>query len=742
MGVRRLLTGTLGGGVVLFLIHSLYYLSSALGGHETGNCLRDFLGTFCLFLAVSVLLGFQDLGLFSLGFAWTEPGIFGSRLSLFLFRHIGPLGTLLAGVTVTMMALLFFQLEYTRRSLAAMYGTLVSLYGAVEGRLRKVGKDTGSPDDQHPGEDRPAAEGDAESWKGEPLEGAFPEEEASPLIRRVRGARPSAEDAEQPVAAVVEHHGREESEDRRDAGSAVPEGESDDVPEGRNGEPLDPLGEDLVDMLLEEGSPATEDALDLPPDIEPGRFPPPTSLLGAFRDNSDTLNEELVRQHGEQIVETLADFGLEAELAETVVGPTVVQFRLQLAPGIKVSKVAGLTNDLAVSLAVPSLRIEAPIPGKPYVGVEIPNPERATVSLREIIECDLFMKTKGVLPLPVGLSVDGRPMVMSLEDMPHLLVAGTTGSGKSVFISSCLIGLTYLRRPSELRLILVDPKRVEMALYENLPHVLCPPIVESKKAVEALAWAVREMERRYALFADARVRHLQAYNEKAIPKDRLPNIVIVVDELADLMMAAPKEVEDYICRLAQKARATGIHLILATQRPSVNVITGLIKANIPARVAFSLPTQADSRTILDVGGAERLLGKGDMLILTSRLPKPARSQSPWIDESAIQAYISYLESLFGAPEYTDITDQTNGAPGQGAQEIDDPLFEEAVQIVLNTGTASASRLQRQLRIGFTRAARLVDAMEDMGIVGSQAGSKARELLMSEEEVQTVLEEHG
>ena len=319
-------------------------------------------------------------------------------------------------------------------------------------------------------------------------------------------------------------------------------------------------------------------------------------------------------------------------------------------------------------------------------------------------------------------------------------MAGTTGSGKSVFVNSCIIGLCSMRRPDELKMVLVDPKRVEMAAYEKLPHILTPPVTDPKKAVHVLGWAIREMERRYSCFAEARVRNLASYNEIVLPKDRLPHIVIVVDELADLMMTAAKEVEEYICRLAQMARATGIHLILATQRPSVNVITGLIKANVPARVAFTLPSMMDSRTIIDSGGAEKLLGKGDMLFLSTQHPKPIRVQAAWIDEHAINRWLDYLINLFGEPIYTDIDDQGDVPAGfENGGNFDDALLEEAVRVVVTSGMASASGLQRRLRVGFTRAGRLVDMMEAAGIVGPADGARPREILVDEEEAEEILD---
>ncbi|MCX7828300.1 MAG: DNA translocase FtsK [Thermanaerothrix sp.] len=473
--------------------------------------------------------------------------------------------------------------------------------------------------------------------------------------------------------------------------------------------------------------------------IKPGLFPPPLEIIGPPCSGDDDIDQDQIEAMADRILSSLRDFGVEAELGETQIGPTVIQFRIQLAPGIKVSKVASLANDLALALAVPSLRIEAPIPGKPYVGVEIPNPQRRPVSLREVMESEVFSRPRGDLPLPLGVSIDGSPMVSFLEDLPHLLVAGTTGSGKSVFINSCIVGLCSSKAPSDLRLILIDPKRVEMAIYDRLPHILTKPVVDSKKAVQALAWCIREMESRYDTFSQYKVRNLAAYNKKVLPKDRLPHVVVVVDELADLMMTAPREVEDYICRLAQMARATGIHLVLATQRPSVNVITGLIKANVPARVAFALPSQADSRTILDSAGAEKLLGKGDMLFLSSKFPKPIRLQAPWIDEAYIARWLDHLVSTFGEPQVIDIEDQENSG-STGDASADDPLLEEAIRIVLSSGVASASSLQRRLRVGFTRGARLIDTMEQLGIVGPPDGARPREILVDEESAMEILRE--
>ena len=480
--------------------------------------------------------------------------------------------------------------------------------------------------------------------------------------------------------------------------------------------------------------------------LRPGAFPPPLDLLGPpvqDRDQDDAL--ELANKQAEVIVDTLQNFGVKATVAHIVVGPSVIQFQIELAPGIKVSKVAGLANDLTMALAVVSVRVEAPILGQHYVGIEIPNPRRKGIALRSVMESEDFQQGEFLLPLPMGMRVDSRYLVCGLEDMPHLLVAGTTGSGKSVFVNGCILGMCLRRPPEELRLILVDPKHVEFAIYEGLPHLLARPVSDPRKAIAALSWAVQEMERRTECFARARVRNLASYNDKVLPKDRFPNIVVVVDELADLMYTAGKEVEGLIARLAQKARAAGIHLILATQRPSVDVITGLIKANVPARVAFAVPSQTDSRTIIDAAGADKLLGKGDMLFFSTRYPRPLRLQAPFITEERTLDFVEYMKGAFGEPEYIEFEDpgnptgESNGKSGTSI--IDDPKMEEAIRVVMDTGIASASGLQRYLNIGYPRAGRVITGLEQLGIVGPQSGSssKPRDILMDEESAFEALE---
>ena len=463
-----------------------------------------------------------------------------------------------------------------------------------------------------------------------------------------------------------------------------------------------------------------------------GVFPPPIDLYGPAEVQEAAEEQDFVKPLGEKIIKTLSLFDSPSTLAETLVGPTVIQFRIQPEEGVKVSKIVSLANDIALSMAVSSLRIEAPIPGKPFVGIEVPNPKRRGIPLRTLIESSAFAESEASLPLPFGVAVNGEPIVVALEDMPHMLVAGTTGSGKSVFVNCCIVGLCSKRTPEELRMILVDPKRVEMAMYDTLPHLLIPPVTDSKKAVAALAYLIREMEERYRIFASARVRNLEGYNAKVLPKDKLPHIVIVVDEFADLMMTAAKEVEDYVCRLAQMARATGIHLILATQRPSVNVITGLIKSNIPSRVAFTLPSVADSRTILDSAGAEKLLGKGDMLCSSTKFRKAVRIQAPWVDEKILLTWLDYIKDCFGEPQFIDIDLQGEEGKGESEGTYDDDFLPKALKIVMTTGVASASGLQRRLRVGFSRASRLIDMLAQIGIIGEADGSRPREILVDEE----------
>jgi DNA segregation ATPase FtsK/SpoIIIE, S-DNA-T family len=454
---------------------------------------------------------------------------------------------------------------------------------------------------------------------------------------------------------------------------------------------------------------------------------PPFDLLD---DNKTEVDSGDIESNVAIIQKTLADFGIEVEMGEVNVGPTVTQYTLRPATGVKLSQIGGLQNDLALALAAHSIRMELPIPGKALVGIEVPNKSTAIVRLREVMQTTDFVNHKSKLALALGRDVAGRPNVTDLSKMPHLLIAGATGTGKSVAINSLLISLLYRNTPQDIKFILVDPKRVELNLYNGIPHLLTPSITEPDKAVNALKWAVAEMERRYKMLADAGKRNLAEYNEGTELK--VPFIVIVVDELADLMSVAQQDVEATIVRLAQMARAVGIHLVLATQRPSVEVITGLIKANITSRVAFAVASQIDSRTILDSSGAEKLLGNGDMLFISAEFTKPRRIQGAYLGEKEVKKVVDFFKSQTGAVIYNEEViekpKRALGLPGMsGDGDVDDDLYEAARDEVTRAGKASASLLQRRLRVGYARAARLLDILEEKGVIGPGEGAKPREV---------------
>jgi S-DNA-T family DNA segregation ATPase FtsK/SpoIIIE len=426
------------------------------------------------------------------------------------------------------------------------------------------------------------------------------------------------------------------------------------------------------------------------------------------------------------IRKTLESFGIPVEMGEVNVGPTVTQYTLKPEDGVKLAAITALANDLALALAAHPIRIEAPIPGRSLVGIEVPNQAVATVRLRAILESEAFQKRRSSLTLALGADVAGNPWVVDLERMPHLLVAGATGSGKSVALNAIIVSLLYQNSPDTLKLVLVDPKRVEFPTYQHIPHLLTPVITEVPATVHALQWLIREMDRRFTVLAEVGERNIQSYNQRA--GERLPYIVVIIDELADLMVAAASEVEGAIIRLAQMARAVGIHLVLATQRPSVDVITGLIKANITARLAFSVASLMDSRTILDTGGAEKLVGRGDMLYISAEVTKPKRLQGAFVTDEEIARVVSYLKAR-AAPEYiTEVTVKQPG-PSWSGDGGDDPLLGEAEAVVVQAGKGSASLLQRRLKVGYARAARLLDLLEARGVIGPGEGAKPREVLL-------------
>ncbi len=454
---------------------------------------------------------------------------------------------------------------------------------------------------------------------------------------------------------------------------------------------------------------------------------PSLELLGLSDSIPDAGN---IAKNRETIQKTLKDFTIDVTMSDVNVGPTVSQYTLKPADGVKLTAITAREKDLALALAAPSVRLEAPIPGKSAVGVEIPNKASATVTLREILESDEWKKVDSNLNLALGRDAAGLPFVVDLKRMPHMLIAGATGSGKSVCINSLLINLLYHNSPNTMRLLLVDPKRVEFTEYNGIPHLLAPVVTEVDKTVSLLKWTVAEMERRFKLFAESSARNIEVYNEN--PTDgKLPYIVVIIDELADLMTQAANEVETSIVRIAQMARAVGIHLIVATQRPSVDVITGLIKANIPTRVAFAVASNADSRTILDQGGAEKLLGRGDMLYVSSDMAQPKRVQGVMVTDKEIHTVTEFLKRE-GHTEYdesiTNFKAQSSHALGGGG-DVDDSMYEDAKELVVQTGKASASLLQRRLRVGYARAARLLDLLEEQGVIGPADGAKPRDILV-------------
>lgn len=460
---------------------------------------------------------------------------------------------------------------------------------------------------------------------------------------------------------------------------------------------------------------------------------PSQQLLSPSPPPSDE-DEGWMNDQRERLSETLEHFNVKAEVVGVTKGPAVTRFEVQPAPGVKVNKITKLSDDLKLSLAARDIRIEAPIPGKSTVGIEIPNPTSTPVSLREMIESKAFQDSKSPLTAALGLDIAGTPIITDLQKMPHGLISGATGSGKSVCINSLLISLLYKATPDELKMVLIDPKVVELAPFKDIPHLAAPVINDPKEASRALKWAVEEMERRYECLAEAEARDIARYNrrmnEQGKPEETMPYIVIIIDELADLMMVSPQEVEDSICRIAQKARACGIHLVLATQRPSVDVITGLIKANIPTRIAFSVSSQADSRTILDKGGAEKLLGHGDMLFVENGAPQSVRVQGNFVSDEEIDRITDFARSQ-GDPDY--LFEKEALQEEKADHDEADELFEDAGFFVFEQGTASTSSLQRHFRIGYNRAARLIDSMEASGMISEAKGSKPRQLLMSEEE---------
>uniref|UniRef100_UPI003AF5CA2F DNA translocase FtsK n=1 Tax=Ruminococcus sp. TaxID=41978 RepID=UPI003AF5CA2F len=500
---------------------------------------------------------------------------------------------------------------------------------------------------------------------------------------------------------------------------------------------------------------------------------PPIQLLSLSENNNDKNAAEEMHNNAKKLIDTLDSFNVKASIVNICRGPSVTRYELSPAPGVKISKITNLSDDIALNLAANGVRIEAPIPGKAAVGIEVPNKVVSMVTMRELIDSDEFRRGKSKLTCVLGKDISGEIVVTDLSKLTHLLIAGTTGSGKSVCVNSILMSILYKATPDEVKLLLVDPKMVEFTKYRSIPHLLIPVVTDAKKAAGALGWAVSEMEQRYKILSEYYCKNIDAYNELIeenlkymaenppvenedgelvqpvlernglpVPKEKMPRIVIAIDELADLMMAAPSEVEEYIARLAQKARAAGMHLLVATQRPTVNVITGLIKANIPSRIALKVSSNIDSRTILDFSGAEKLIGRGDMLFLPVGAPKPMRVQGCYASDEEIEGVTNYIKKSSSAQYNAEIEEKikriaaeeiTQGKKGddRGGDDIEiDSKMEDAIKCVIEAGQASTSLLQRRLKVGYARAGRMIDDMEQMGVVGPHQGSKPRDVLMT------------
>ncbi len=477
------------------------------------------------------------------------------------------------------------------------------------------------------------------------------------------------------------------------------------------------------------------------------KYPPVSLLSEPSPESTKSITAEL-ESTATLLVDTLRSFGVESRIINISRGPSVTRYELQPAAGVKISKITNLADDIALNLATAGVRIEAPIPNKPAVGIEVPNKNTSIVKIREIIDSQVFSGSKSKLSVALGKDISGEQRVADIAKMPHGLIAGATGSGKSVCINSIIMSILFKATPDEVKLLLIDPKVVELGIYNGIPHLIVPVVTDPRKAAGALGWAVVEMEKRYKLFAENDVRNIAGFNELAEKRDdlmKMPQVVIIIDELADLMMTAPGEVEDSICRLAQKARAAGMHLIVATQRPSVDVVTGLIKANIPTRVAFAVSSQVDSRTIIDVGGAEKLMGKGDMLFFPTGAIKPERIQGCFVSDSEVEKVVAFLKSDHKNEYDEDVINEIerqaakekaskSGLPEDKVDDDGDPMLDDAIECVVEVGQASTSLLQRRLRLGYARAARIIDMMEERGVVGPYEGSKPRQVLITKEQL--------
>lgn len=666
-------------------------------------------------------------------------GLLGGGLLLLLRRFFGVdggiivlgagiVGSILLSTTWSLAEGMMKTKQHAQTGLAAAKETMGTAYekaAAVEGMVQEKVKEHVKNSFYNQAEDEHFTE-DEEPVKKEPLP-----EKASPAVSEGPAPmQPEPPLPEEPAASVpaftIEYSTEKD-------GSAVVEAAEDTAAAEPAVPPLAPSANGPAEKAEERAvTPAAAQS-------KPYELPKVKYILSKRVKKKNAQLEREIAEKAHVLASTLDNFHVKAKIINACHGPAVTRYELEPAPGVKVSKITNLADDLALSLAAFSVRIE-PIPGKAAIGIEVPNKELEGVQLREVLENEAFATAKSKLTVGLGMDIGGQAIFADLAKMPHLLVAGATGSGKSVCINTLITSILFKAKPDEVKFILIDPKMVELSNYNGIPHLMVPVVTDAKKAASVLNWAVQEMEKRYAKFADKGVRDMERYN-KSNPDDKMPSVVIIIDELADLMMVAPHDVEDAICRLAQKARAAGLHLVLATQRPSVDVITGIIKANIPSRISFSVSSQIDSRTILDMGGAEKLLGKGDMLFYPVGAAKPRRVQGAFVSDQEVEELLDYIRAQGQEAETNEeIIQFTEQAMKEDSKEKEgssgpkqDELLPEAVNAVLATGTASSSSIQRRFRIGYTRAARLIDTMEELHIVGPNLGSKPREILMTTEQ---------
>lgn len=741
----------------MILLHGLFYLFS----DHFDDRKRDMFYLYLLFLTALILLDFIENtglsmrmrvrhGLEAAG-EFKAAGVTGAALTYGLIKLFGRVGVYLW----TLLAIFFSGSHFLKitpkqffeelKRVGVWIGHLMMRAGAALGRMKRARQ-------QKAKERRERDRKMFEQWEKQedPIlkEGRlddesasfFPEIESEPVSARSFYPYPEDSDKKEASGESPKKTRRKTVHEERDE-PAFNDYRQDD----RDGEEID--AEKRRRAWREESEPTEKplsgtqmEMANFEPEEKMYVFPP----LDLLR-HSETLPVEdktHLMDKAKKIEQTLLNFGIESKVVMINRGPQVTCFELQPKPGIKVSRIVNLADDLSLALATSEIRIEAPIPGKPVVGIEVPNHQRDLVTLKDIIDTDIFREKNSRMPIALGKSISGRPVVSAINEMPHLLIAGATGSGKSVCINTIILSILYKSSPEEVKLILIDPKVVELSIYNEIPHLAIPVVTDPAKAANALAWAVREMERRYKVFSKDFVRDISSYNKKvdslSAPerdaKEKLPFIVIIIDELCDLMMVASKDVEDSICRLAQKARACGIHLIVATQRPTVDVITGTIKANIPSRISFAVSSQIDSRTILDASGAETLLGKGDMLFCPAGGQKPERLQGAFVSDTEVEHIVSYIRDRNRCDYNKEMIQEIKKAQDitQSGTESEDRLFDDAVACVLQENQASISMLQRKLKIGYARAGRLIDEMEQQGIIGGHEGSKPRKILVGKD----------